>query len=351
MVKHTRVHKKCASTSFQQILDPGRGQKKDLMENDDNAMAVVIGCNYPGTSAELGGCVNDALDMRDFFNNKCMVPRQNIHMMCDAGNEGRENSPTGQNILKMFDTMVRAAHANPGMRLFMSYSGHGTRMRDRSYGPGGHPYMRQDEADGYDEAICPTDYGQSGLIVDDLMRYYLVDRLPANCTLFFLCDACHSQGMLDSRFELTSGNNYRVTRLNPRVQAAAADVRVITGCESQQTSADILVPERKRRAGAMTTAFLGAVQDFETEANQNGAIPTVADFMGQMIERLRRRGMTQKPTLNSSRVIVSTRAFGGLFSHFASGASATLQDGVGGTSAGESGLTGHNLFGGGIQWI
>lgn len=29
--------------------------------------AVLIGINYPGTEAELKGCINDAVDMRDLL--------------------------------------------------------------------------------------------------------------------------------------------------------------------------------------------------------------------------------------------------------------------------------------------
>lgn len=38
--------------------------------------------------------------------------------------------------------------------------------------------MKQDEDDGYDEALVPLDYKETGLIVDDVLYDIIVNKLP-----------------------------------------------------------------------------------------------------------------------------------------------------------------------------
>jgi len=65
--------------------------------------------------------------------------------------------------------------------LIFQYSGHGTRVRDRS----------GDETSGYDSAICPVDFQQSGFITDDELAD-LYTLVPSGQRLIILSDSCHS---------------------------------------------------------------------------------------------------------------------------------------------------------------
>lgn len=106
--------------------------------------AVLAGCNYPGTKAELKGCVNDVNRMY-----KCLIERygfnkENIIVLIDT--DDRYSQPTGNNIKKSLNTLIQGAR--PGDILFFHYSGHGTRL----------PAETGDEDDtGYDECIVPCD--------------------------------------------------------------------------------------------------------------------------------------------------------------------------------------------------
>ena len=64
--------------------------------------------------------------------------------------------PTKSNILRAMELLVQ--DAKPGDSLFFHFAGHGYRVED----------LDGDEADGWDEAICPVDYESQGYIIDDV---------------------------------------------------------------------------------------------------------------------------------------------------------------------------------------
>ena len=71
--------------------------------------------------------------------------------------------------------------------LFKIQIGHGTKVRDES----------GDEEDGYDEALCPLDYNDSGLLVDDDLFAILIEPMQQGVHMVSLMDCCHSGTILD----------------------------------------------------------------------------------------------------------------------------------------------------------
>ncbi|KAI5579164.1 hypothetical protein BDE02_08G072600 [Populus trichocarpa] len=146
--------------------------------------AVLIGCNYPGTKAELKGCVNDVKRMC-----RCLVDRygfyeDNITILIDT--DDSYTLPTGKNVRKALNDLVLSSE--PGDFLFVHYSGHGTRL----------PAETGEEDDtGYDECIVPCDMN---LITDDDFRD-LVDQVPEGCRITIVSDSCHSGGLIDETKE------------------------------------------------------------------------------------------------------------------------------------------------------
>lgn len=146
--------------------------------------AVLIGCNYPGTKAELKGCVNDVRRMH-----RCLVDRygfkeSDIKILIDT--DPASTQPTGANIRRAITSLVRSAE--PGDYLFVHYSGHGTRL----------PAETGEEDDtGYDECIVPCDMN---LITDDDFRLF-VEELPTGCRLTIISDSCHSGGLIENTKE------------------------------------------------------------------------------------------------------------------------------------------------------
>lgn len=89
------------------------------------ALSLHFGLNYPGTSAALSGCINDARDWASL-----------------AGRLGYEpeimEEPTKQMMVERMRGVI--ASLNYGDRFFCTYSGHGSRIPDAD----------GDEADGWD---------------------------------------------------------------------------------------------------------------------------------------------------------------------------------------------------------
>ncbi|EIN14223.1 peptidase C14 [Punctularia strigosozonata HHB-11173 SS5] len=79
------------------------------------------------------------------------------------------NLPTKDNIIHSMYWL--AQDARPGDSLFFHFSGHGKQIPD----------LDGDETDGYDEAIVPLDYGQTGYITDDEMFDSMIRHLPQGC--------------------------------------------------------------------------------------------------------------------------------------------------------------------------
>ncbi|XP_010537828.1 PREDICTED: metacaspase-4 [Tarenaya hassleriana] len=146
--------------------------------------AVLIGINYPGTKAELRGCVNDVRRMY-----KCLVERygfaeEDITVLIDT--DDSYTKPTGKNIRRALSDLVGSADS--GDILLVHYSGHGTRLPAET---------GEDDDTGYDECIVPCDMN---LITDDDFRD-LVDKVPEGCQMTLISDSCHSGGLIDEAKE------------------------------------------------------------------------------------------------------------------------------------------------------
>ncbi|KAL0328682.1 UNVERIFIED_CONTAM: Metacaspase-5 [Sesamum calycinum] len=106
--------------------------------------AVLIGINYPGTKAELKGCINDVRRMHESLVERYGFDKDDITVLIDTDDSYTE--PTGRNIRAALDSLVRSAQ--PGDVLFVQYSGHGTRLPAET---------GEDDDTGYDECIVPND--------------------------------------------------------------------------------------------------------------------------------------------------------------------------------------------------
>ncbi|CBI24133.3 unnamed protein product, partial [Vitis vinifera] len=146
--------------------------------------AVLIGCNYQGTKAELKGCINDVNRMYNSLVNRFGFSQDDITVLIDTDPDGVQ--PTGKNIRRALLNLIRSAQ--PGDILFVHYSGHGTRLPAET---------GEDDDTGYDECIVPTDMN---LITDDDFRSF-VDKVPEGCRITIVSDSCHSGGLIDEAKE------------------------------------------------------------------------------------------------------------------------------------------------------
>jgi hypothetical protein len=107
-----------------------------------------------------------------------------------------ETKPTKENMVEALEWLVEDARA--GDSLVLTFAGHGTQVPD----------WKGDEQDGWDEAICPTDYEgfEMGLVpykvITDNYLHNMLRKLPKDVLFTGLFDCCHSGTILDLPFNI-----------------------------------------------------------------------------------------------------------------------------------------------------
>jgi len=174
--------------------------------------------------------------------------------------------------------------AAKGDLLTFQFSGHGTQVKDTS----------GDEADGKDEAIIPSDYKTTGVIIDDEMHRYLVEALPPGVNLFCLMDCCHSGSGIDLPYVYKETGNTQKANFSQKSSKhlTEGNVILISGCQDDQTSADASFDGIK--SGAMTNALLKC-----QKANE-GKPTNWADFLKGIRNTLVSEKFSQVPQLSAS---------------------------------------------------
>jgi len=236
--------------------------------------ALLVGINYFGTSAELGGCINDVHSWKELLIEIYGFEERDMVILTDDNSQDRFK-PTLDNIRSGLQWLV--AGAAPGDVLFWQYSGHGSQQRSKS----------QNEADGMDEVLCPCDYQRSGMLVDDEIFDIVVRPIESGVKLTIVLDCCHSGTAVDLPFIWKGGCWDEVGG----TVYTAGDVQMFSGCEDDQTSADVSMGGS--RGGAMTLALTKAIRE------QPGGRP-YPELLERLHQILRERNMSQFPCLTSS---------------------------------------------------
>lgn len=131
-------------------------------------LALSIGINRYGEGADLAGCVNDCIDWSVALKGR----GAQVHTLTDRG-------ATRAAIETLMAEL--AATLRRGQTGVITFSGHGTWVPD----------IDGDEPDRRDEALCPVDVWDSGVITDDRLFEIFTSR-PAGARLIFISDSCHS---------------------------------------------------------------------------------------------------------------------------------------------------------------
>lgn len=202
--------------------------------------ALCIGINdYPGTRNDLAGCVNDANDWAEELTRRGFT----VTRLLDAQ---ATRSAMRQAIADLI------AGGRDGDNLVITYSGHGTWVRDT----GG------DEPDGRDEALCPYDIGSAGALLDDELGT-LFGGLKPGARLLLLSDSCHSGSVSRGKDEELDPGAPRV-RFLPPADWLPADAlppepgpgtRVVSGL--RRTGGDLLLAACKDTEYSYDSRFRG----------------------------------------------------------------------------------------------
>lgn len=167
------------------------------------ALLVGVDCymgrTIPGLPnyLSLRGCVNDILLMDELLRTRLHVPAERIVKLTASGagvvpEEPREFWPTKANIVAAFRSL--AQRAQPGDQVYIHYSGHGGRAVTL--------FPEVKGADGLDESLVPTDYGQILNVQQPEDRYLrdlelarlLQELVERELIVTVVLDSCHSGG-------------------------------------------------------------------------------------------------------------------------------------------------------------
>ncbi|XP_011076545.1 metacaspase-1 [Sesamum indicum] len=215
--------------------------------------AVIVGISYKFSRHELKGCINDAKCMKYMLLNRFKFPESSILMLTEEETDPYR-IPTKHNIRMAMFWLVQGCQA--GDSLVFHYSGHGSQQRNYT----------GDEVDGFDETLCPLDFETQGMIVDNEINATLVRPLPPGVKLHAIIDACHSGTVLDLPFlcRMDRTGRYAWEDHRPRTGTwkgtSGGEAISFSGCDDDQTSADTAALSKVTSTGAMTFAFIQAIE-------------------------------------------------------------------------------------------
>jgi len=248
-----------------------------------------VGINdYPGTSSDLTGCVNDANDWREVLESRDFE----VARLLDG--EATRKALTGE--LRRLVGMSRS-----GDILVFQFSGHGSWIPDED----------GDEADSRDEVLCPHDIASDGPLTDDDLHGIFSERQPG-ARVILIADSCHSGTV--SRFRRPPSGERRGRRvrfLPPREFLSPASIRalgkgerrraasppgrrsalLLSGCLETEFSYDAVF--RGRPNGAFTHAAIHALSRLSPGA-------TYLDWYSAIRRSLPTAEYPQTPTLYGS---------------------------------------------------
>ncbi len=222
--------------------------------------ALLVGINSY-RAAPLRGCVNDISDMAEHIVEYHGFAKSSVRLLAD-------DRATTEEIINHLNWLVD--NAQTGDRIFFHYSGHGAQMATRDH---------QGEIDGLDEVICPVDFNWTDkYVIRDKDFRRIFGSIPKGVDFIWVSDSCHSgdlskdfppQDTLWRMFPVPIDIQWRnetalelqnnALTLMSSITDMTGNVALISGCESNQTSADAVFDGRSN--GALTYFLLKSLSE------------------------------------------------------------------------------------------
>ena len=249
-------------------------------------IALCVGINnYPGSGSDLQGCQNDVYDWAAELAARGFLVKTLLDFQATRAN-------IIANIKYLFSKTVS------GDSLIIQFSGHGTRVPDES----------GDEADGFDEALCP--YDLPNLVYDDEI-WALCKLKKPGVQLVFISDSCHSGSVVRAISPAAAGRPrflgfgsilsafplFQFREVRPLSEPFSDDGKspwpmlLKGGCQDVEYSYDAVFNGRPN--GAFTRTALDALKLLGPNA-------TYADWHKAIRKKLPSRNYPQAPTLIGS---------------------------------------------------
>ncbi|MDB5005398.1 MAG: hypothetical protein JWQ34_3623 [Mucilaginibacter sp.] len=261
--------------------------------------ALLVGINkYP--TAPLNGCVNDIVDMAGFLVDKLSFGNDNIRLLVNE-------RATTDAIIERLGWLLTGVQS--GDRVLFYYSGHGVQLPTRN---------PQGEVDGLDEAICPVDFDwtdQHAIRDKDFHRIF--SAVPAGVEFVWVSDSCHSADLsrefllpeikiktiippADIQWRINTAISKKVSTMGFKNAAESLNVALVSGCKSDQTSADATFNARAN--GALSYFLL-----LELKKAQGLSKP-LNKIVENVNNTLRQQRYEQQPQIEGS-MFVQNRSF------------------------------------------
>ncbi|MED6185270.1 hypothetical protein PIB30_055447 [Stylosanthes scabra] len=284
-----------SSSSF-----PGRHRKR----------AVLCGVSYTKMKLKLKGTINDTNNMRELLIKNFKFPNECIRVLTEQ-EQNADLIPTKHNIMESLRWLVKDCQA--GDSLVFYFSGHGLQQPD----------FKEDEIDGFDEALCPVDFIKEGMIIDNDINSTIVWPLKSGVTLHTIVDACHSGTILDLLYVYNLERNIWEDNKPPskepmRKHTSGGVAICLSACEDSQSANDSTVFGGKGMNGVLTYLFTKTIREHPQITYGALLHKLQAEIKkinrsrcrSSILQRIFHRKIVQDPLLSSSEKFdVSTKIF------------------------------------------
>ena len=260
--------------------------------------AILFGMNYTKCpSNRLRGCHNDAELMEKYLVELRGYDKKNVMKCIDIDSPEDLRLTSTRGMIQSLQELVARSHKDDLEEVFITYSGHGSQVRD----------FTGREEDGMNEIILPWDFQTGGYISDDTIHNILRGMNPKT-RIICIFDCCHSGSIADLEFKYAyDRHENKIIHSRIKHNSMLPNVITLSGCKDCQVSMDAYnVRGRKQFSGAMTACLIRLLRKNEEEKKEGVKL---FDLFGLLHDLLGDKEFVQMPVLFSSKVLTPEDEF------------------------------------------
>ena len=262
--------------------------------------AILFGMNYTKCpSNRLRGCHNDAELMEKYLVELRGYDKKNVMKCIDIDSPEDLRLTSTRGMIQSLQELVARSHKDDLEEVFITYSGHGSQVRD----------FTGREEDGMNEIILPWDFQTGGYISDDTIHNILRGMNPKT-RIICIFDCCHSGSIADLEFKYAyDRHENKIIHSRIKHNSMLPNVITLSGCKDCQVSMDAYnVRGRKQFSGAMTACLIRLLRKNEEEKEEKEGVK-LFDLFGLLHDLLGDKEFVQMPVLFSSKVLTPEDEF------------------------------------------